>query len=81
MPQVSAAGDHLLLESEKEMVEEPPQPTQQELVVKASHDAGFSNTIGIGQCSGQDRNAILTEDGLHQLAKNWTNRDLWKDPG
>ena len=42
-PQVCAMGDHLLPESKTEQVEEPPEPTERELIVKAS------NTIDIGQ--------------------------------
>ena len=48
-PQVCAVGDQLLPESNKEQVKEPPQPTQQELMEKASQEAGFSYTIDIGQ--------------------------------
>ena len=35
-------GARLLLESKKEQVEEPTQPTHQEFTVKAPQDAGFS---------------------------------------
>ena len=49
-PPVCAVGDHLLPDSKKEKVEEPPQPTQQELIVKASQEAGTPTTIDIGQC-------------------------------
>ena len=48
-PQVCAVGDHLLLESKKDKVGAPPQPTQHELIVKDSQEAGFSQTI-----AGQD---------------------------
>ena len=46
---VCAVGDHVLLESKKEDVKNTLGPTQQELVVKASKEAGFSGTIGDGQ--------------------------------
>ena len=39
----------MLLESKKEQVEKPPEPTQQELVVIASEEAGFSKTVDVGQ--------------------------------
>ena len=38
-------GHYLLPESKKEQVKEPLEPTQQELVVKASQEAGFSKTL------------------------------------
>ena len=47
-PPVCALGDQVLLESKKEQVKEPPEPTQ-ELVVKASQEAGLSNTVDVGQ--------------------------------
>ena len=46
---IRAVGDHVLLESKKEQVKEPHETTQQELVVKASEEAGFSNTVDVGQ--------------------------------
>ena len=41
-PQVCTVVDHVLLESREEQVKEPPEPTQQELVVQASEEAGFA---------------------------------------
>ena len=41
-PPVCPVGDHVLPESKKEQVREPPEPTQEELVVKVSEEAGFS---------------------------------------
>ena len=49
-PPVCAVGDHSLLDSKKEHVKEPLQTTQHELTVNASEQAGFLNTIDIGQC-------------------------------
>ena len=46
---ICAVGDHVLPESKKEQVK-TPEPTQQEFVVKASQEAGFSKTVDIGQC-------------------------------
>ena len=40
-PPVCAVGDHVLLESKKEHANNPLEPRQQQLVVKASRDAGF----------------------------------------
>ena len=42
-------GDHVLLESKREQVNKPLEPTQQELVDKASHEEGFSETFDVGQ--------------------------------
>ena len=39
--------DNVLLESKKELLKEPPEPTQRELVVKASR--WFSKTVDVGQ--------------------------------
>ena len=39
----------MLLESTKEQVKEPPEPTQQQLVVRASQESGFPETAGLGQ--------------------------------
>ena len=76
-PQVFAVGGHLLLESNTENVEDPPRPAEQELIVKASQEARFSKKRSImSNCSGQDYIATLTEDGLHPLTINLTNRDL-----
>ena len=47
---VCAAGDHVLLETKKEQVENTTsEPTQQELVVLASEEAEFSKTMDFGQ--------------------------------
>ena len=44
--QVCAVGGHLLLESDTENVEDPPRPTEKELIVKASQEARFSKNDG-----------------------------------
>ena len=48
-PPVCAVGDHVLLESKKAQVKEPLEPAQQELVVKACQEAGFSETVDVVQ--------------------------------
>ena len=63
---VCAVGDHVLLESKKEDVKNTLGPTQQELVVKASKEAGFSGTIGDGQ--------------FFSIANNLPGQDLSQDP-
>ena len=39
----------MLLGSKKEQLKEPPEPTQQELVVKAAQEEGFTKTVDVGQ--------------------------------
>ena len=46
---VCTVGDHVFLDSKKEQVKEPPEPTQQELVVRAMQVAGFSKAVNVGQ--------------------------------
>ena len=47
---VCAMGDQVLPESKKEQVKTPLEPTQQELVdVIASEEAGFSETVDVGE--------------------------------
>ena len=48
-PTVCALGDHVLSESKNEQVKAPLEPTKQELVEKASQEAGLSNTVVVGQ--------------------------------
>ena len=48
-PQTYAVSDHVLPESKTEKVKEPPEPTQQQPVVKASQEAGFPKTMNVGQ--------------------------------
>ena len=45
---IGAVGDHVLPGAEKEQVKESPEPTQQELMMRPSHQAGFSKTVGGG---------------------------------
>ena len=68
----------MLLESEKEQVKEPLEPTQQELVVKASQGAGFSETIDVSPEG--DPYAMHIEEGLRRVASNLLDQDLSKDP-
>ena len=50
---IRAVGDHVLLESNKKaQAKEPPEPTQQELIVKAYQEAGFTQTADNGQFFG-----------------------------
>ena len=44
-----AVDDNVLLESKKEQVKQAPEPSQHELVLKASEEAGFSKTVDVGQ--------------------------------
>ena len=61
----------MLPESKKEQVKEPPEPTQQELVVKASEEAGFSNTLDcLVNSSEQERYVMLVEEALHRIANS-----------
>ena len=46
---VYAVGDCVLPESKKEQVEKQPEPTQQEIVVIASEETGFSKTVNVCQ--------------------------------
>ena len=46
-PPMCAVGDDVLLEVKR--VKESPEPTQRELVMRASQEAGLSNTVGLGQ--------------------------------
>ena len=80
-PQVCAVLGHLLSYAGKERLEEPPQPTQEELVAKVAREAGFSKRSDVVNSSGRDRNATLTEDTVYLLARNLTNQDLSKAPG
>ena len=61
-PPVCAVGDHVLLESKEEQVKERPEPTQQELVVEASQEAGCSNTV--------DLRVVATEEAVRRIANN-----------
>ena len=77
-----AVDDHVLLESKIEQVKEPPQPTQPELIVKASQEAGFSRTTDLGQffrtrpvCDAHGKAA------WRRVAKNLPDRDPSKEPG
>ena len=65
-PLVCAVGNHVLLESKKEHVRKTSEATQQELVVKASEEAGLSKTVDVGQfsrtravCDARGRNIAL----------------------
>ena len=57
----------MLLETRKEHVETLLEPTQQELVVLASEEAGFSNTVDVGQFF-RTRAVMLVEEALRRVA-------------
>ena len=80
-PQVCAVLGHLLSYAGKERLEEPPQPTQEQLVAKVAQEAGFSKRSDVVNSLGRDRNATLTEDTVYLVARNLTNQDLSKTPG
>ena len=75
-PPVCAVGDHVLLESKKEQMEEPREPTQQELVIITSEEAGFSKTVV--KSSEPELSMMLAEEALHRIAKNLPNQHLLK---
>ena len=80
-PPVCAVTDHVLPESREEQVKEIREPTKQELLVKTSQEAGFSNTVGQFDwvnSSEKDRGAMLKENGLYRPAKNSQNPDPLK---
>ena len=74
VPPVCAVGDSVLPESKKEQVKEPPEQTQQELVVKASQEVNFAKTVDVSPY------AMLMEEALRCSAKTLPNQDLSKDP-
>ena len=48
-PPLCAVGDHVNPESKKEQVKQPPEPMQQEIVLKANQEAGFPETVDVCQ--------------------------------
>ena len=49
---MTITGDYVLLKSREVQVKETRQPTQQELLLRTSQEAGFSSTVGLGQFFG-----------------------------
>ena len=58
----------------------PHEPTQQELVVIASEEDGFTKKRWmLVNSSEQERSVMLVEEALHRVAKNLPHKDLSKD--
>ena len=57
------------------------EPTQQELLLKASQEVGSRKRLNWGNSLEQDRSAMLEDIGLYQLAENLKQPDLLEDPG
>ena len=67
------------LKQRKNKVEKPLEPTQQELVVIASEQAGFSKRVDIGHNSSeQERFVMLVEESPHRITNNLLNINLLK---
>ena len=71
-------GDHVLLESRKEQVQEPPEPTQRKLLMRTSQEARLSKTVDVGQFF--RTSSMLMDVALRRVANNWPDHDLFWDP-
>ena len=83
-PPVCALGDHVLPESKKTTGERTTEPTQQELVAKASQKAGFSKKKKkqsiLVNSSERERFAMVMGQTFRRAANNLTDQVQSKGP-
>ena len=74
--EICAVGDHVLLKPKQEQVKEPPEPTQQELVVNLLKKQDSQTQSVMVNSSERERCAVLMEREPRRVAKKPDKRSM-----